>query len=189
MTTWRRGRHLPLALTGLTLAAACLGCGGDPPLLGEFTSDIVQLNSCRLVGDDDRERCVRDEVTSTLRTTLVEDDLDRVWLIGVPREGEDDRRLLGTRDSEGGFLFYDETISDNADNECTLTTEILLTLAVEEGASPEAVGTDPCVALVGRETRTVTSSEGCDGVNDPPARIERISRRRWEPSASCGMDE
>lgn len=176
--------------TTLTLGVILLAsaCGGPVPLVGDFTSEVVQRNSCRLVGDDDRERCVRDEVITTQRVTLREDDFDRVWIIGLTLEGQQDRRLLGTRDSEGGFLFDYESRTTNSETGCTLTTQLLLSLSVDEGVAEERVGADPCVPLLGRETRRSITSEACDTVNVPAARIERISRRRWEPSPSCGQD-
>lgn len=177
-----------LAVLGVGLGLFGVACGGEPPLVAEFTSDVVQLDTCRLVGDDDRERCVRDEVTSTLKVTVIEDDFDRLWLLGVPREGEDDRRILGTRDSAGGFLFEERTGTENAETGCDLDTHIQLSLSIDPDATAEQIGADPCVALLGRETRTVTTSAGCDDINDPPARIVRINRRRWEPAGDCGMD-
>jgi hypothetical protein len=178
-------RHLTTALV-LGALAMTSACGGEVPLVGDFTSEVVQRNSCRLVGDDDRERCVRDEVITTQRVTLREDDFDRVWIIGLTVEGENDRRVLGTRDSEGGFLFDYETRQVNSDTGCTLTTQLLLSLAIDSGVAEERIGADPCVPLLGRETRRSITSAACDTVNVPPARIERISRRRWEPSPTCG---
>ena len=163
-----------------------VGCGDELPLIGDFTSEIVQRDSCRLVGDDDRERCVRDEIITTQRVTLLEDDFDRVWIIGLDLEGEQDRRVLGTRDSQGGFLFEYESRETNSDTGCSLTTTLLMSLAIDDSADEALVGVDPCIPLIGRETRRSITSVECDSVNVPPARIERITRRRWEPSPTCG---
>lgn len=181
--------HQPLLLAALSLGLLGAACGGEPNLVGDFTSNVVQRDSCRLVGDEDRERCVRDESVSTQRVTLIEDSFDRVWIVGLTLEGEQDRRVLGTRDTEGGFLFEYTSRTLNQDSGCELTTELLLSLYIDESVSTERIGADPCVPLLGRETRRSITSEACDLINDPPSRIERISRRRWEASPGCGAND
>lgn len=163
-----------------------VACGGPEDLLvATFTSDVVQRDTCRILGDDDRELCSRDESVSRLTVNLVEDDDDRVWISGIALEGESDRRLLGTRDAEGGFLFVDETRETNTATSCTFTRTLLLSLKIEEGVTEEQAATDVCTALVGRETRTFATSVECDDVNEPPVAITRIQRRRWEPAVDC----
>lgn len=180
-------RHRLSALFGLLLAAAS-GCGGDEERVATFTSDVVQRESCRVTGEGS-ESCTRDEVTLRLRVTLVEDELDRATLLGIPRGGGSDRGLLGTLDSQGGYLFSDERVQRNAATGCVLTERLLLSLRVDEEAEPEAIGADDCVALVGRETRSTLTSAECDDVNDPPQPVERIVRRRWQPAVGCGSAE
>jgi|GEM_PF-1045392 len=161
------------------------GCGGDGDrVVGEFTSSVVQRNSCKVTGDAP-ESCVRDDRESRLRVSLVEDEFDRVWISGIEVGGLPNGRVLGTRDINGDFLFYDFLQQENAESGCVLTQEITLSLGIDPLAAPDAIGTDPCVALIGRETRTTTTSLECDDVNDPPLQVQRIVRRRWEPPAAC----
>ena len=158
-----------------TLLLFCASCG-DPPeeFVASFTSDVVQLNTCRTI-DGSRETCVEDEFVKRYRVTVMEDDAQRVWISGIQRSDGSDRRLLGTRDSQGGFLFEDEVSQRNTESNCALTTHLLLSVAIEEDATEEEVGSDPCVALIGRETQLTIQSAECDDVNDPPQEITRIN--------------
>jgi hypothetical protein len=174
-------RRLLLSTLGLLALAAC---GGPQDSVATFTSDVVQRETCRVVGEG-RESCTREEVTLRLRVTLIEDALDRVWMTGINREGNPDRAILGTRDSEDGYLFEDEQTQTNANSGCVLTDHILLSLRVPDEVDASQVGLDDCLPLVGRETRTTTTSPECDQVNDPPQRIQRIQRRRWQEAAGC----
>ena len=177
------------ALFGFTLVVGACGPEEEERLVGTFTSDIVQRDTCRVTGDSDRESCVRDEALTRLRVSIIEDDFDRAWLLGVTREGESDRRILGTRDRLGGFLFVERSAQVNEQSGCRFDRDIELSLRIDEGASRDRVGIDPCVPLIGRELRTFTTSAECDDINDPPEKIQRINRRRWEPAASCGAEE
>lgn len=166
------------------LAFALAACGGEERLVATFTSDVVQRESCRVVRSGS-ETCTREEVTQRLRVTLVEDEKKRAVLYGIPRAGGSDRAILGSADSQGGWLFSDERVQENTATGCVLTELIVLSLRVDEDADAEAVGVDDCVALVGRETRTTATSEACDEVNDPPQPIQRIVRRRWQRAPGC----
>lgn len=159
------------------------GCAQEP-LVGTFTSEVVQRDTCRVVGDGP-ETCTRDEGLSLLRVTLVEVDDGRIWLHGLPHDGDPDTSVLGTRDAEGGFLFVTETVQRNAETGCVLTSRRELALRVDEGALAEAVGEDPCVPLIGRETESTTTSAPCDAIHDPPEQIVRIARRRWQKPLEC----
>lgn len=161
-------------------------CGGDPEeTIATFTSDVVQRETCRIIGDSDREACTREVTTTRVRVTLVEDREQRVWLNGITRQGAPGRTLLGTRDQLGGYLFFDEVVQTNVNNGCVLTESLTLSLKVEEGADEADVGVDDCVALVGRESRVTVTSAECDAVNDPPQEITRVVRRRWQPADGC----
>lgn len=173
----------------LLLLPLLAACGGPEDEVATFTSDVVQRETCRVTGEDGREACTRELVETRLRVTLIEDEEQRVWLSGVSRQGNPGRSFLGTRDQDGGYLFWDERVQRNTDTDCTLTEEVFLSLRVDEAAAPEDVGVDECVALVGRETRTTTTSSACDDINDPPQQVQRIVRRRWEPAERCGVDE
>ena len=59
-------------------------------LVAEFTSEVVQLDACRVVGDGP-ETCTRAEARSLLRVTLAEIEDDRVWLHGLPAGGQQPR--------------------------------------------------------------------------------------------------
>ena len=166
------------------ILAITLGCGGEQGPVATFTSDVVQRESCR-VTDDGGDSCTREEVTLRLRVTAIEDEFDRVTLLGLPRDGESDRGILGALDSQGGYLFFDERVQANARTGCVLTQSVLLSLRVDDEAAPEQVGIDECIALVGRETRRTVSSAECDTVNDPPVPSERVERRRWQRAAGC----
>lgn len=172
-----------LALSLLVGAGSC----AKEPLVATFTSEVVQRDSCRVVGDGP-ETCTRDEGLALLRVTLVELDDGRVWLHGVPSGGDPDTSILGTRDAEGGFLFYAEQEQENAETGCVLTTTKELALAVDENVTEASVGTDPCVPLVGREIETTTTSAACDDVHDPPQAIVRVARRRWQAPTECAAD-
>jgi hypothetical protein len=170
----------------LLLLAAC---GGPEDTVATFTSDVVQRESCRVTGEEGREACSRELVETRVRVSLIEDDEQRVWLSGLARQGTPGRSLLGTRDQLGGYLLSDERVQTNTNSGCVLTERLLLSLRVDQEAALDDVGVDPCVALVGRETRTTTTSAACDEVNDPPQQIQRIVRRRWEPAEGCGLDD
>lgn len=165
-----------------------LGCGSpEEAFVATFTSDVIQLNTCRSI-DGSTETCVEDEFQKRYRVTLMEDEEQRVWISGIQRGDGSDRRMLGTRDSQGGFLFTEETTQKNLDSQCTLTTQVSISLAIDEDATEEQIGTDPCVALVGRETKKTITSTECDDINDPAQEITRINRRRWEKAVDCGDD-
>jgi hypothetical protein len=163
-----------LGLCALGLA----GCGEEPRLYASFTSQIVQRESCRQVGDAG-EGCTREDVLTRLRVHLVETTADTIWLYGLPRGGVDDRAILGTRSADGGFLFVEEAEQINAANGCVLTTRLQLALSIEPD-DLEAVGVDACVPLVGRHTETNRTSAECDNVGVPPQPITRTARKRWE---------
>lgn len=179
-----RSLLLPTMLVGGALASAC----GPSETMATFTSEVVQRESCRLIGASEREVCTRDPLTTRVRVTLIEDSEKRVWMNGVPRKGAPGRTILGTRDQLGGYLFYDETVQTNTNSGCRLTESVMFSLHVDEEAPPEAVGVDDCVALLGREIRVTTTSPECDTVNDPPQQIQRILRRRWQPADNCDAD-
>lgn len=172
-------RHVRFSL-GFIVAVSvhAVGCGDDPLLRATFTSRVVQLESCKSIGDAP-EGCARDEAISELRVDLVEADSDAVWVYGVRRNSVDDRAVLGTRDQQGGFLFVDESVENDAASGCQLTSRLQLSLAVD----PERVGdegSDDCIALVGREVETTTTSPECDAASVPPQQIVRTLRLRWE---------
>lgn len=172
------------SLTGVPLAS----CGPPAPFVATFTSEVVQRESCRRLGDATRESCTRDELVQELRVSLIEDEGERALLAGVPREGDSDRALVGTRDSAGGWLFIDERVQRNEASGCTLTERIQLSLRVSPDAPEDDIGLDECIALVGREERTFATSAACDNVGDPPQAAVRILRRRWQDSSRCGAD-
>lgn len=178
----------PLRALSMTLCATLSACGGTAPLSASFTSEVVQRESCRVVGDG-TEACTRDEVTLRLRATLVADELDRAFLYGVPRGGGSDRAILGSLDSQGGWLFEDERVQENERTGCALTERLSLSLRIEDGVDPALLGIDACVALVGREVRQTIASAPCDEVNDPPAEVTRLVRRRWQPAPGCDAGE
>jgi hypothetical protein len=165
----------------LPLVVALASCA-EEKLVAEFTSEVVQLDSCRVVGDGP-ETCTRAEARSLLRVTLAEIDDDRVWLHGLPTGNQSDTSILGTKDREGGFLFLTEQVQENVETGCVLATSTQLSLAIEEDAA--AVGEDPCTALLGREVETTRTSAECDDVRDPPESVVRITRRRWQKPAEC----
>lgn len=173
--------HRLLALMGL--AAGVAACG-DAPLRATFTSRIVQHEICRVVGDRP-EVCTREESATDVRVRVEEQDDDNVWLYGIPRGGVSDRAILGSRDLEGGLLFVDERVQESDSSECTVVDRLEITLEVDRDADPEAVGVDPCVPLVGRETEVTESSAGCDAVNEPPLAQALIARRRWQAMPEC----
>lgn len=168
-------------------AISAAGCGGEEESAATFTSQVVQRNTCRVTGDQP-EACFREDVTLRVRVSVIEDAFDRVWLSGITRGGELDTRILGTLDAEGGYLFANRIVNLNEETGCRLTDTIELTLRVDEEAAAEEIGVDPCVALVGREVRTSTTSAACDDINDPPVPVTRIVRRRWERPGTCSAD-
>jgi hypothetical protein len=181
--------HGLVRLFTVAVVVAATACAPqDERLVATLTSDVVQRDTCRILGDSDRELCTRDESIQRLTVSLIEDAHDRVWLSGIVLEGESDRRVLGTRDSEGGFLFVEKTVETNTTSGCTFTRNLLLSLKFEEGVSEEQAMSDVCSALVGRELRTFTTSLECDDINNPPIEITRINRRRWEPALDCASE-
>ena len=183
-----RNPLLVLSFT-LPLGAFFLACGGGESDFASFTSEIVQRESCKVVGDATEESCSRDEVTFELRVDLVEDENERAQLIGIPLDGDPGRALVGTKNSYGGWSFISERRQTNEDSGCVLNERVELYLSLEEGMTLEDVTEDPCAALVGREIRTTETTAGCDDINDPPQNIRRILRRRWQRSARCDLDE
>jgi hypothetical protein len=173
------------ALVVVTLAsvAASLGCG-DAPILATFTSTVVQHETCNVVGDRP-EVCTREESSIDLRVRVVEREDDIVWLYGVDRGGASDRAILGTRDADGGFLFIDDLVQENDVSDCTLAQHREISLTIDPEAKADDVGTNPCVALVGRDVETTSASAGCDEINEPPTTSTVIARRRWQAPAEC----
>jgi hypothetical protein len=165
------------------------GCAAPEPLTATFTSRVVKLEACRVVGGAD-EGCEKDEEFAELRVDLVQVDDTTWWLYGVPRSGVDAGALLGSRDSEGGLLFVSESRQTNSASGCDLTVRTQLSLRIDPEREDD-VG-DPCVALVGRQVDETSSSAACDAVGVPPQPIVRIVRRRWEPlpdSSTCGQSD
>lgn len=176
----------------VAVVAACVaglagaGCA-EEPLVGTFTSQVVQLESCRVVGEAP-EGCSKDEAIAELQVDVVEAAEDTFWLYGLARGGVEDRAVLGSRDSVGGFLFVDESSESDGTTGCVLTERLELSLAVEAGRLPD-VGTDDCIALVGRQIETTTTTAACDSTSATPQQIVRVVRQRWEPlsdTSTCG---
>lgn len=168
-----------LGVAAVVVALHAAGCGDAPLLRATFTSRVVQLESCKAIGDAP-EGCARDEAISEIRTDLVEADNDAVWLYGVRRNSVDDRAVLGTRDQQGGFLFVDESVENDAVSGCELKSRLQLSLAIDPARVGDEGG-DACIALVGREIETTTTSPECDAASVPPQQIVRTLRLRWEP--------
>lgn len=164
----------------VALGASC----GEEQLIAAFTSRVVQRDVCRVVGARP-EVCTREEATIDVRVRLVERENERFWLYGIPRNGVSDRAILGTRDSRGGFLFVDEVVQENDASGCVLTERIEISIAVEDNAPAESIGTDPCLSLVGRETEVTVTSLECDSVNEPALESTLTARRRWEKPPTC----
>ncbi len=167
----------------LLLSALATACG-DQQVHATFTSRVVQHETCRVVGDRP-EVCTREESTDDVRVRLVEQADDNVWLYGITRDGVGDRAILGSRDAERGFLFVDEAARESDASDCTLTDRIEISLEISGDVDASAVGTDPCVPLLGRETEVTESSAGCDTINDPQLPQALIARRRWEQMPEC----
>ncbi len=179
-------KSISLALTIIGVGALLSACG-DELLLASFTSRVVQLEACRTVGSG-AEGCSRNEVVAERQLDLVEVEPDVLWLYGVPRNGAADRSILGTRDTAGGFLFVDESTQRDGATGCAVTTRVELSLAFEQGRELD-VGSDDCIALVGRSVDTVLSTAACDAVNLPAQPVRQIIRRRFEPidpTSTCG---
>jgi hypothetical protein len=171
-------------LCALIAVVGALGCAPEP-VVASFTSRVVQHEDCKVVGDRP-EVCSTEETLLDIIVRIVErEDSDEVWLLGIPKGGSSDRALLGSRDDEGGWLFVDQVSNENAESECSVTDRLEISLAIDPEADPEQVGTDECIALLGREVATTKSTAGCDAVNDPPLEQTQIARRRWEKSPTC----
>ncbi len=168
----------------LIVVVVASACGGDDPLMATFTSRVVQLDSCRKVGDGD-EGCARQEIIAERRFTIIETDPGIYWLHGLPRDGVPDRAILGSDDNVGGFLFVDERRSVNSQTLCELTTRTELSLTIDPDAI-DLVGTNECVALLGRSTDIVSSSAACDQ-NVPAQAVVQTVRRRFERPAPGGL--
>jgi hypothetical protein len=171
----RRGLRVWLSVGGLSMLSACVG---SESLQATFTSRVVQLDSCRVVGEGD-EGCEREEEFSELRVELMQVDANTWWLLGVPRSGVKRGALLGSTDTTGGMLFVDAYEQTNRETGCVLTVKTELALRIDPDRIAD-VG-DPCVALVGRQVDETLTTAQCDDVNVPPAAVARIVRRRWEP--------
>jgi hypothetical protein len=173
------------AMAALLLALS--GCGGDELLNAQFTSQIVQLETCRTVGTGE-EGCTRNEQFAERRLDLVEVEADVFWLYGVVRDGATDRALLGARDTAGGFYFVDERTTTNSETGCVQVARIEVSLKVEDDRAAD-VGVDPCVSLVGRSIDTISLSAACDTTNLPAQPVVQTVRRRYEAldaSSTCG---
>jgi hypothetical protein len=175
-----------VALFVLSVLVSLVGGGcGAPLLVATFTSRIVQLETCRTVGDG-TEGCVGSEQIAERRLDLVEAEPGLFWLYGLPRDGVADRAILGSRDNAGGFLFVDEREQQNSATGCVLTTRVTVSLAVEDGRADD-VGVNACVSLVGRSVDIVSASAACDD-NVPPQQVVQTIRRRFEalgPDTTC----
>jgi len=170
----------------LMMLASTFACGAEP-LVGTYTSDIVQRQSCETVGDRP-ESCTRNEATNQVRVTLREGDDQGVVLVGVPLLGLSDRSVYGSEDNQGGYLFENIQRSENSASGCTVvrTTTFSLTIGkLEEGSSQD----DICIPLLGRETQVTEVSAECDDIRPEPLAEVRTLRRRWERSPTCGLAE
>ncbi len=162
-------------------------CGSEELLNAQFTSQIVQLETCRTVGASE-ESCTRNEQFAERRLDLVEVETNVFWLYGALRDGAADRALLGARDTTGGFYFVDERTTTNAETGCVQVARIEVSLQVEEGRVAD-VGADPCVSLVGRSIDRISLSSECDTTNVPAQPVVQTVRRRYEAldaASSCG---
>ncbi len=172
----------------VVLASTSLAACGRELLTAPFTSRIVQLETCRTVGEG-AEGCSRTEQFAERDLDLVEVEPDVLWLYGVSRDGVANRAIIGTRDTVGGFLFIDERTQTNTASTCTIVTRTELSLKIEPGREAD-VGSDPCIALVGRSVDTTASSSGCDSAGVPPQAIVQTVRRRYEAldaASTCGQ--
>ncbi len=173
-----------LALLGV-LAAGC----APERLIATFTSRVVQLETCKSIADGP-EGCTKEELTSELRNDVVEADDDTFWLYGLPRGGVADRAVLGTHDTQGGFLFVDATTQSDRSSGCVLKNRLELSLIIPVDRIDD-VGIDDCVSLVGRQIETTTTTAECDQTSVPPQPLTRTVRRRWEPlsaTTTCGQE-
>lgn len=173
--------------SALAICGALAGCGGGDGFFATFTSEVVQRESCRLVGESATESCTRDEVTLELRVDLVEDDQGRAQLVGIPLDGDPGRVVVGTKASDGGWIFISERTQTNDASGCVLQDRLELYLRLEDNVSADDVADDACAPLVGREIRFTHTNAACDEVNDPPQDIQRVLRRRWQRSARCDL--
>lgn len=176
---------LSMFLLATSLSSAC---GGEELLSAAFTSRIVQLETCRAVGGG-AEGCSRTEQFAERNLELVEVEPDVLWLYGVPRDGVADRAIIGTRDTQNGFLFVDERTQTDTATTCEVVTRVEISLQIEVGREAD-VGVDSCVALVGRSVDTISSSIGCDSTGVPAQAVVQTVRRRYEPidaASTCGQ--
>jgi hypothetical protein len=173
-----------LLATSLLFACAC----ADAPLDARFTSRVVQRETCTSTGGR-AETCTVEEALSQLEVILEEVEDRRVWLYGVPVDGTADRAVLGTRDSAGGFLFVARHEELNGATGCGLKQETMWSLAIDPSATKDAIGTDPCVPLLGREVSTTTTTAACETARTPPEGAVRTTRRRWEAPIECGVED
>lgn len=173
-----------LCLTAFGIAVG-LGCGPSTTYTN-FTSTAVQFNDCKIVGNSP-EVCTRNEVSGVMSLQLVENNDGVLLLHGYSSGDGVERQLVGSYDSEDGYLFVEKAQQVNSNTGCILDERLELSLHIDENAPASLIGTDACVALVGRETRTSITSEQCDTINTPPQKITRIVRRRWQADAECGQ--
>ena len=169
-----------------------LGCGAPIAQEATFTSLVVQREVCTLSLQDDEEadedapepeeECDRYEVNTVLRYKLIEDAERRVWIKGWFINGSAHRNWLGTRDSEGGFLFERTTVKENEGTGCTRTETQTLSLQFPYGVSGFEEANDVCNHLEGRETVVVTTTAGCN--ESGPGSIRTV-RKRWEEDPTC----
>jgi hypothetical protein len=167
----------------MVVGSLASGCGQEL-LDAPFTSRVVQHEVCSVVGEGP-EQCEQAETLFDVSVHLLEKQDSNVWLSGVPRAGIADRSVLGSRNDELGFTFVDQVSSVDKETGCTVIERLELVLKIDPEAKPERVGTDACVALLGREYLVTSSSPGCDALNDPQLAQTRIARRRWQPSPEC----
>jgi hypothetical protein len=155
-------------------------CGEPPPFVSDVYVRVEQLETCKVVGDRS-EQCVQQESTADRLVSLREDSEDRAWIFGVRLNGLDNRTLLGSVASDGGWVFYSETTEVNSVTACTIRREKTLSLALPDGKTRDDVVADACVGLTGREIDVVSLTAGCDTLNDPPLAEVRTEQRRWRP--------
>ncbi|MBL92706.1 MAG: hypothetical protein CMH56_12950 [Myxococcales bacterium] len=183
-----------MKITFSLLIFVLLGCGSDIGHEATFTSLVVQREVCTLALADDEssddsedaaepeEECERYEINTVLRYQIIEDTEKRVWIKGWSINGSTHRNWLGTRDSDGGFLFERSTTTENEGTGCVKTESQTLSLQFPYGMAGYEDADDVCDHLEGRETITVTTTAGC---NESGPGTVRTVRKRWEEDPTC----
>ena len=110
------------------------------------------------------------------------DNQDRAWLSGLDIDGAQNRKVLGTLDALGGYVFLIKLERENIETGCKMEKQHLIQVKLPAALESLSEASSSCSPLIGRETVWVTTNWECEETGEGKI---RTSRRRWEENPTC----